>query len=264
MPPLSREEIDEARALKETPLASRALQDGIEKIAPFPSEFTLAVQLENMSVESFEVRVFRSSRYPRKLNVCCLQFVMKHIDGPVNDCTVLSSKPLLVAALRTVRYTNPVEIVALTPNALGSRFLIDHSSALISTVITTLINYRILEQPTLRLLERPWWAPLVHRLLIFSALVQVTLEVSEEGKPHKIQGRTYAAHQRLTKWLKGGMGTGDPAYQQGLARVDIVTPAAYKAFGPVHHMLMDIVRISYEHTKKLEAEAAQSAGQSST
>ncbi|BGP31562.1 hypothetical protein JCM10296v2_003334 [Rhodotorula toruloides] len=222
--PLSPEEIDEAWALKETPLASHVLQDGVEKVAPFPSAFNLAVQLENMSVESFE-------------------FVMKHIGGPVNDCTVLSGKSLLVAALRTARYSNPVEIVELTPSALGPRFLVDHTSTLLSRVITTLIHYRILEQPTLRLLERPWWAPLVHRLLIFSALVQ---------------GRTYVAHERLTKWLKGGMGTGDPAYQQNLARVDIVTPAVYKAFGPVHHKLMDIFRISYEHTKKLEAEAAHS------
>lgn len=136
---------------------------------------------------------------------------MHFIDGPVNDCTALLNKPLLVAVIRSTRLCDPTQMQNMSIRRLPPNYVIDHMSKLFCKVLAYL-DLNILKE---RVTDYTWWSPLLHRVLLVSALVKRALEQRRLADI----GYANGAYNRLVSWLRGGMSTDDPAIKASFAEL---------------------------------------------
>ncbi|PRQ72403.1 hypothetical protein AAT19DRAFT_16327 [Rhodotorula toruloides] len=101
------------------------------------------------------------------------EHIAESASGPVNDCSKLPNKPLVLAHIRSACLSGSISSsVSLRPT-----FIIDQVSKLLSRISTHLVAHGV--QPR-QVTSTSWWSPLVHRLYVLAALVKLALETRDD------------------------------------------------------------------------------------
>ncbi|BGP31570.1 hypothetical protein JCM10296v2_003342 [Rhodotorula toruloides] len=219
IPELSPEEIASARARRDAPLNSATFADGKFTLHAAGQGHTLATHLATVERLPFEL-------------------VMHHIGGPVNDCTVLQRKPLLVAIVRSTAYADPACQAKLASDNVSLNFAIDHTSRLFVRIGAVLAHKHIVTE-TVNLLQTGWWTPLLHRLLILSAVLAKAIGTNDLA----VKAHTHSARWRLQKWLEGGMGTEDARLKTALSGVNHSTAELDQICRPLEEAMNGITSL---------------------
>lgn len=180
--------------------SKRSRENPIVTGGGFP--MTLAGDLEGVSHDRFEVGTAPLLSFLTRLIPATPQTVMNFIGGPLNDCSALPNKPYLVSIVRSTRRSDPTQNTAVSLRKVPRTFVADHVSMLVCGVCSSLLGAGILPE---KVIETSWWTPLVHRLVLLSAIAELALQTCDP----KYFSWTSSARLRLVQWLHGGMNIGD-------------------------------------------------------